>query len=99
MGSPPPENFSPPSANAAIDFPPSPTASPCGFQIGIPRFAFGFKLPVFGFPPSIPRPFIAFALSCKLPNPVDITAGANLPFGGGRTPNTEPDPDLNEDSP
>jgi hypothetical protein len=97
MGSPPPKDFAP-SAGASLDFPPSPTATPCGFKIGLPRFAFGFRLPPLPLIPQLPNVFIALVLSCDPRNPVDIVAGANLPFGGGRTPNTDPDPDLDEDS-
>jgi hypothetical protein len=99
MGSPPPQDFDPPSATAGLDFPPSPKASLCGFALGLPRFTFGFKLPSIKFPPPIPLPFIAFKLSCDPKNPIDVTAGLALPFGGGRTPNNDPDPDLDEDSP
>ena len=99
MGSPPPKDFPPPTADAALDFPPSPTATPCGFKLGVPRFSFGFKLPTIKFPPTLPFPFVALVLSCDPRNPVDVVASANLPFGGGRTPNAEPDPDLDEDNP
>ena len=87
------------SASASLDFPPSPKASVCGFSLGLPRFKFGFKLVIPGFPPTLPFPFISLKLSCDLSNPVDITAGLKSPFGGGRTPNGEPDPDLTDSFP
>lgn len=102
MGSPPPVDFPAPSddVNAGLDFPPSPTASVCGFALGLPRFILGLPvLPSLGFPPAIPLPFLSFALTCKFPNPVDVTAGLALPFGGGRTYNADPDPDLNDETP
>ncbi len=81
---------------ASIDFPPSPGASVCGFSIGLPRFSFGFLLPTIPFPPSIPLPFFGFRLTCDPSKPIDVTAGLNLPFGGGRTPNGDPSPFTND---
>lgn len=80
--------------SAGVSFPETPTASICGFSLGLPSFHFGFKLPGFKFPPAIPLPFIHFKLSCKLPNPVDVTAGLDMPYGGGRADTSGPDPDL-----
>lgn len=102
MGSPPPVNFPQPlgagaGASVSLDFPPSPTASICGFSLGIPRFKIGFVLPSIALPFVIP--YISFKLVCKLPNPVDISAGLNSPFGGGRTFNADPNPDLNDATP
>lgn len=105
MGFAPPFNYPTPSTNtlgtgvsASLDFPPSPKASICGFSIGPPRFKFGFILPMIAFPPQIPIPYIAFKLVCALPNPIDVSAGLKAPFGGGRSYNAEPDPDLMEDA-
>lgn len=101
MGYPPPISYSSPGdagVDASLDFPPSPEASPCGFALGLPRFKVGVRLPGFSFPPTF-RVFLAFKLVCKLPNPIDVTAGVDTPFGGGRVSNADPDPDLNEDSP
>jgi hypothetical protein len=100
MGSPPPQDYPPSvSADASLDFPPGPTATICGYSLALPRFKFGLslfiKLP-FAFPPAIPFPFLAFKLSCDPSNPVDITAGLKQPFGGGRTYNAPPDPDLDD---
>lgn len=94
MGSPPPTNG--PSASASLDFPDSPDASVCGFALALPRFKFGFVLPPFAFPPAIPLPFSAYKLSCDLNNPVDISAGLKLPFGGKRSANNDADPDLDD---
>ena len=105
MGSPPPIDFPTPSGNplgtgvtASLDFPPSPAASICGFSLGLPRFKFGFVLPSIAFPPQIPLPYIAFKLTCSLPNPIDVTTGLKAPFGGGRSYNADPSPDLMEDA-
>jgi hypothetical protein len=105
-GVPPTNNPTPPgfagstvSASAGIDFPPSPAASICGFSLGLPHFHFGFKLPSIAFPPALPIPFISFKLTCSLPNPIDVTAGLKLPYGGGRTYNAPPNPDDNDTSP
>jgi hypothetical protein len=84
---------------ASVTFPPSPQASVCGFQLGLPRFKFSFQLPGISFPPQIPIPFIAFKLSCNPRNPVDITAGLKLPFGGGRSNRVPANPDDNYNSP
>ena len=79
----------------AADFDgPTLNASPCNFQIGLPRFSFGFQLPSISFPPPIPFPKFAFELSCSLDQPVNVSAG--LEYGGGRQPAFDPDPD-NED--
>ena len=86
-------------ASASLDFPPSPQASICGFTLGLPRFSFGFLLPAIKFPPDIPFPFLGFRLTCDLSKPIDITAGLNLPFGGGRTPNNDPLPYKDDDTP
>lgn len=86
-------------ATAALDFPPSPDSSVCGFHIGLPRFSFAFILPSISLIPLPPLPFLGFALSCDLSKPIDITADLKLPFGGGRTPNNDPDPDDDDDFP
>ena len=86
-------------SGSGLDFPASPQASICGFNIGLPRFSFSLLIPKFTFIPAIPFPFLGFQLTCDLSHPVDITAGLNLPFGGGRTPNNDPDPDDNDDYP
>lgn len=83
-------------ASASVDFPPSPKASICGFSLGLPRFSFSFFLPSIPFPPPLPSFFISFKLTCDPTHPVDVTAGLNLPFGGGRTMNADPDPDLDD---
>lgn len=95
----PPQDYPPPTASAGVDFPPSPTASPCGFGLALPRFKFGFNLNLpFSFPPAIPGFFFAFKLTCDLSHPVDISGGLNLPFGGGRSFNSAPDPDDSPDN-
>jgi len=94
-----PQNFPQPGTvggggiSAGVSFPSTPKASICGFSLGLPTFKFGFKLPSIQFPPALPIPFIHFKLSCKLPNPVDVTAGLNMPYGGGRENNAGVDPD------
>lgn len=88
-----------PDASASVSFPPSPKASICGFSLGLPRFSISFFLPAIAFPPKIPLPFISFKLSCDPKNPIDVTAGLSLPFGGGRVSNAEPDPDTNDATP
>jgi hypothetical protein len=76
-------------------------ATCCGFSIGIPTsFKIAFK------PPPIPNPLtalalliphVAFKLSCANPAaPVNQTSG--VPWGGGRIPNAEPDPDDDENA-
>jgi|SRR5208282_410025 len=100
MANAPPTNFpAPPAGGPSVAFPPSPTASVCGLSLGLPKFTLGFKLPSLSFPPAIPIPFIAFKLSCNPTNPVDVTAGLKLPFGGGRPNNAPPDPDDQENFP
>jgi hypothetical protein len=44
----------------------------------------------------LPKFYFAFELTCDPTKPVDITAGLKLPFGGGRTANNDPSPDLDE---
>lgn len=83
-----------------IDFPPSPGASVCGFGIGLPRIHFPFppSIPSLAFLTNlIPIPFLGFRLTCDPSKPIDVTAGLNLPFGGGRTPNGGTSP-FNNDS-
>lgn len=71
------------SANASIEFPPSPSAADiCGFKIP-PRFTFNLsvQLPIPNF--KLPLPFnLSIALKCDLSDPLD----AEVSFGGGRTP-------------
>jgi hypothetical protein len=99
----PPQFSGDPSADAGVsagvDFPPSPKASICGFSFGLPRFKFSFHLPSIPFPPPLPSFSFGFKLTCSLPNPVDVTAKLNLPYGGGRTFNAPPNPDDNDASP
>jgi hypothetical protein len=40
---------------------------------------------------------LGFSMSCDPTKPINITVG--VPYGGGRAPNGEPDPDLDESSP
>jgi hypothetical protein len=78
-----------------------PVTLPCGFTLALPKLTLGFSLKnllkLLGL--KIPSFFFAFSLSCDLSNPVNISAGLSLPFGGGRKPNAPPDPDLNDVSP
>lgn len=98
MGSPPPPNFPAPSVGVALAVPATPAAKVCGFEIGLPRLAFGISIFLggLGFPPKIPLPWVSFRLKCSLSDPIDASGG--LAFGGGRTPNGEPDADLQEDA-
>jgi hypothetical protein len=87
----------PPPTDAPINpglAPSPPAASLCGFSLPKSLFKFGFKLPALAFPPAIPTPYLALGLNCSLSNPLDVSAG--LRYGGGRTPNADPDPDLLE---
>jgi hypothetical protein len=71
------------SASASADFSaPTLNAKECKLEIKLPSFSFGFVLPKIPFPPILPFPKFGFALSCKLPIPLDVSAG--LAFGGGK---------------
>jgi hypothetical protein len=73
-------------------------ASCCGFTLDLSiSFAIDFHLPSFGFDLSLILPYLGFSLSCDPSKPANLTIG--VPYGGGRAPNNEPDPDLNEDYP
>jgi hypothetical protein len=79
------------SAGATGEFgAPSLNADICEFSLKLPSFSFGFVLPSIPFPPVLPFPKFGFELSCKLPNPIDISAG--LEFGGGRIACFDVDP-------
>lgn len=73
---------------------PSINASLCNFSIQLPRFSFGLVIPPFQFPPTIPFPTLAFALSCDLSKPIDVSVG--LGPGGGRIACFDEDPDLED---
>lgn len=100
MGSPPPPD-APPVAQQALatanaGFSPGPPAAElCGFKL--PTFLFGikFNLPPISFPPPIPNFRLSLGLNCSLSNPINISAG--VAYGGGRVPNSDPDPDLQLD--
>lgn len=98
MGFPPPVDGPPPTpAGVSINVgltPSLPAVALCGF--GIPPIGFKFSLSLGGlsFPPAIPIPFLQLALNCDLTNPLSVNAG--LAYGGGRTPNADPDPDYAE---
>jgi hypothetical protein len=79
----------PPGASASFNDP-SVNASVCNFQFKLPSFAFGFVLPPIPFPPTLPFPKFGFELSCRLPNPINVSAG--LEFGGGRIACFDVDP-------
>lgn len=93
MGSPPPPDAPPPETQDAITADASfeaspPAASLCGF--GLPTFSFSIKLFIPPFPPPFPPNLALFlSLNCDLNDPLD----AELSFGGGRVPLTQPDPD------
>lgn len=69
-------------------------ADVCGLVIKIPTFSFGFVLPPIPALPELPIPFFGFELSCDPRNPINVTAG--LDYGGGRIPNYDPNPDLDD---
>lgn len=84
---------------AVVSFDVATTATvngPCGLSLGLPTFglSFGFKLPSIPPFPALPSLNLAFKLSCDPSKPLDISAG--VPFGGGRTTNIGPDPDLDD---
>jgi hypothetical protein len=88
--------------DAGVSATPPPVTLPCGYSIALPRFKLGINLAllaqiVLGVP--IPGFFFAFTITCDLSNPINVTAGLDLPFGGGRIPNAPLDPDLNDVSP
>jgi hypothetical protein len=73
----------------------------CGFSLDLSLgFKINFKLPSIKFGPaalSLIVPYLGFSLSCANPTaPVNLAAG--IPWGGGRIPNGEPDPDDNENA-
>lgn len=104
MGAPPPPNYPPPADDAVVsgqfgvDGSSEPSATICGFGIGLPKLKFGIsvfiKLPPF--PPPFPTPWFTFTLQCDLSNPVDASGG--VAFGGGRPKTGEPDADDMEDA-
>ena len=77
-----------------VEFPKSPDAQICGFSLALPRFSLGLNVdPGLLLPlPPLPTFHLSFALSCDPSHPVDLTGGVE--FGGGRTPNNDPSPDL-----
>lgn len=97
MAAPPPDLPAPgASASADAGFATDPSAaSICGFKFPPRlRFSFGFVLPPISFPPPIPFPHLMFALNCDANNPLDVSV--DVPYGGGRASNNDPDPDLDE---
>lgn len=94
---PPPDNPPPGPVNAGFA-PGPPVGSLCGFTIPTIRFKLGFNLPsgAFAFPPKLPIPKLPLGINCAQNNPADVSSGQ--PFGGGRTSNADPDPDLQEDN-
>lgn len=86
-GTPPPDDAPPPDVQDVLtvdaSFPPSPTAaSICGFKFP-PTFSFNISINI-PFPNfKLPLPFnFSLSLTCDLDNPI----GAEVSFGGGRTP-------------
>lgn len=73
---------------------PSLNANLCKFQLKLPSFKVGFRLPGI-FPIPIPIPKFGFALSCDPSKPIDVTAGVS--FGGGRLPCFVQSPDDADD--
>lgn len=73
-------------------------ASICGFSLKIPKIPippFTVQLPpITLLLPKLPIPKFAFALTCDLNNPIDITA--DIPFGGGRLSCGDPPNDPDE---
>jgi len=71
-------------------------AHPCEFKIVLPFPQFSLNLPPIPFPP-FPFPLfnLNLALSCSLDEPIDMSSGQ--PYGGGRIPCFDPDPDDEED--
>ena len=96
MGSPPPQAGV--GVTSDVGFAPATTAaSICGFAIGIPRLKIGLSIILpFSFPPSIPLPHLSFALTCSINEPVKVDSG--VPWGAGRKPNVDPDPDDDENA-
>jgi hypothetical protein len=85
-------------ATTGLTFPPTESPSICGFSIGLlklPSFSLALILDFLGLP-KIPFPFLGLRLTCDLSKPVDITAGLDLPFGGGRIQNNDPSPYEND---
>jgi hypothetical protein len=94
-GPPPGPATSPVTAGLA----PSPTAaSLCGFALPSLRFKFGFVLPALPALPKLPSIHLPLGLNCSQNNPLAVaqSGGKPLPYGGGRTPNADPDPDYVE---
>lgn len=91
MGSPPPSAGVSVTETSAFG-PSQKQATVCGFGFGLPRIKIGISITLpFSFPPAIPLPHIALALSCDPNAPVKVDAG--LKWGAGRKPNVLPDPD------
>jgi len=98
MGFPPPPAGPPPtppgvSLDAGLADAPD-AKSLCGFKFPPTLFfKFGFVIPSFGiqFPPPLPTIKLSLALNCDLNNPLSVDAGVK--WGGGRTPNADPNPD------
>jgi hypothetical protein len=64
---------------------------PCGITIPSFKFAFGFAFDIdLAF--FLPTFFFSLGFLCDLNNPIRLDAG--IKWGGGRTPNNDPDPDL-----
>lgn len=103
MGSPPPVNNPPPDTSTTSQdkfaTPGPPVASLCGFTVpSLPNFSPGFSLPTdaLGIPPQLPIPKLPFGIDCGSHNPQDASKG--VAYGGGRTPNADPSPDLDENN-
>lgn len=103
MGSPPPENFPPPTVptlGASFATPSATVALPCGLSASIPswllKLGISISLP-FAFPPAFPKLNLRFKLTCDPNNPVDVSGG--LSWGAGRASNVPPDPDDHESDP
>src|SRR6266478_2230454 len=101
MGSPPPVDQPAPdtstSTTSSFAQPTAPVSSLCAFTVPkLPAFKPGFSLPTgaLAIPPSLPLPKIPFGISCSQNNPQN--ASKDVPYGGGRTPNADPSPDLDE---
>jgi len=76
-----------------------PAAELCGFKIPFISAALGFHLPPLAYPPAIPTFGLSLGLNCNLNNPISVTATLFFrgPYGGGRIPAYDPDPDLEFD--
>jgi hypothetical protein len=99
MGQAPPPNLPPPEPTPGFAAPTETASSLCAFKLPlIPNFLPSFSFPLSGLLPTLPPlPKLPLSINCAQNNPQDVSSG--LPYGGGRTSNADPSPDLNEDQP